>query len=122
MNIFKLFISAIVITVLSGCSLIDTKWNHPTKTETQFYGDSSTCMSKAANAFPQNIKKNKNYYPTEDTYDTNCTGNSCTTKKRVNPYEAFLGSSDANASNRNAHYTYCMRGLGYTDTMHAIWE
>ena len=45
----------LLVLLLNGCG---TKWYHPTKTETQFYADSSSCMSKSAQAFPQNIKKN----------------------------------------------------------------
>ena len=109
----KLLGIILLIFLLNGCA---TKWYHPTKTETQFYGDSSSCMSKSAQAFPQNIRKNKNYYPTPDTYDTECVGGThCTTTKRVDPYEALRGSSDTNEASRNAHYTYCMRGLGHAD-------
>jgi hypothetical protein len=107
------FLGIILLALLlNGCG---TKWYHPTKNETQFYGDSSSCMSKAAQAFPQNIKKNKSYYPEEDTYETECWGNRCTTKKKSTGWESLRGSSDTNEANRNNHYTYCMRGLGYAD-------
>ena len=107
----------LLVLLLNGCG---TKWYHPTKTETQFYSDSSSCLSKAAQAFPQNIKKNKNYYPKEDKYVTDCYGNRCTTTKESDPYEGFIGSSDTNEANRNAHYTYCMRGKGYTDKQNIL--
>ena len=85
--------------LICGC-LKKNYWDHPTKTENQFYTDTSNCELKSYQTYPQRYSKDHCREGNDDGWDEYV--------------ESFCFEIDKNANPRNRYLNRCMKGLGYT--------
>jgi hypothetical protein len=107
-------LSLLLIFLLCGCA---TKWQHPSKTEQEFYAELSMCEQGAVASYPPIMQQIQISAATASPMYTSCTGSgmyvSCQTYGGVYSPPQY-SSIDVNSRNRGSATNTCLRAKGWS--------